>query len=78
MADLNTRTLFVICERPKLIENLQEEIISVLLSLSNVHLMDSVIKETPRINLLALRWRDMALDQEYKGHYYAIDVGCYK
>ena len=50
MADLITKTLFVICERPELIEKLREEIISVLSSLSNVHLMDSVIKETPRID----------------------------
>ena len=61
MADLITKTLFDICERPELIEKLREEIFSVLgkeclsqSSLSNLHLMDSVIKETQRINPLAL------------------------
>ena len=65
MADIIIKALFVICERQKLIEKLREEIISVLSSSSNLHLMDSVPKETQRINPLALRWRD-------------INVGCYK
>ena len=40
--------------------------------------MNNVIEEIRRINVLARRWRDRALDQEYKGHYYAMNVGCYK
>ena len=76
--DLITKALFAICERPGLIEKGWEEIVSALSSLSNFHLMNNVIEEIQRINVLALRWRDIPSDQEYKGLGYAMDVGCYK
>ena len=76
--DLMPKALCVICERPELIENLWEEITSMFSSLYNLHLMNSVIEEIQRINVLALRWRDIAFGQEYERHYQAINVGCYK
>jgi hypothetical protein len=60
-ADLTTQAIFDIAERPVLIEELRAEILSVIgkeglsmASLSNLHLMDSVIKESQRLKPLFL------------------------
>lgn len=60
-ADLITQALFDICERPHLLEDLRAEIVSVVskeglthTSLSNLYLMDSVVKESQRIKPLFL------------------------
>jgi hypothetical protein len=60
-ADLTTQTLFDICERPQLVEDLRAEILSVIgkegltqASLSKLHLMDSVVKESQRLKPLFL------------------------
>lgn len=60
-ADMITQAIFDICERPQLLEDLRAEIISVIgqeeltqVSLSNLHLMDSVVKESQRIKPLFL------------------------
>ncbi|OQD73658.1 hypothetical protein PENDEC_c014G01357 [Penicillium decumbens] len=60
-ADLTTQAIFDIVERPELIQELREEILSVIgeqglsvASLSNLHLMDSTIKESQRLKPLFL------------------------
>lgn len=60
-ADLSTQVIFDIVERPELVEELRAEILSVIgeqgltmASLSNLHLMDSVIKESQRLKPLFL------------------------
>lgn len=60
-ADLTTQAIFDIVERPELVEELRSEILSVIgkegltvSSLSNLHLMDSVIKESQRLKPLFL------------------------
>ena len=58
-ADLLTQIIFDVCERPQLAQDLRAEILSVIgrdgltkASLSNLHLMDSVAKESQRVKLL--------------------------
>jgi hypothetical protein len=58
-ADVITQLIFDICERPQLAQELRAEVLSVIdkegltrASLSNLHLMDSVAKESLRMKLL--------------------------
>ncbi|OAA38538.1 Cytochrome P450 [Metarhizium rileyi] len=61
IADLTTQTLFHICERPSLLKELREEMKSLVTktglnqdSLSHMHLLDSVVKESLRVKPLFL------------------------